>query len=94
MSCSPFDTQYKQNSTVNEGLINEKGDQQNTRQYFCELCGEKYEELQSHLVTAEHKHAAMDNVRFACVDALIQRGVSCMGRFCKKCYRERCCSVM
>lgn len=71
MSCFPFDTWYKQNSAANEDLIHDKGDQQN-RQYFCELFGEKYGELQSHLDTAEHKHAAMDNSRYAGVDALIK----------------------
>lgn len=75
MSCSPFDTWYKQNSAVNKDLINEKGAQQN-RQYFSELCGKKYEELQSHLDTAEHKHAAIDNDHYAGVDALIKRDVS------------------
>lgn len=75
MSCSPFDTWYKQNSAANKDLISIKRDQQN-KQYFCELCGEKYAELQSHLDTAEHKHAAMDNDRYAGVDALIKQGVS------------------
>lgn len=75
MSCSPFDTWYKQNSAANNDIINDKGGQQN-RQYFCELCGEKYGELQSHLDTAEHKHAAMDNSCYAGVDVLIKRGVS------------------
>lgn len=69
VSCSPFDTWYKQNSAVN------KGAQQN-KQHFCELCGKKYENLQSHLDTAEHKHAALDNDRYAGVDALIKRGAS------------------
>jgi len=72
MSCSPFDTWYKQNLAANEDV---KGDRQN-KQCFCELCGEKYGELQSHLDTAEHKHAAMDKDHFAGVDALIKRGVS------------------
>ena len=80
MSCSPFDTWYKQNSAVNE-------DQQN-RQYFCELCGKKYGELQSHLDTAEHKHAAMDNSRCAGVDALVKRGVS-LKDFVKRRVKEK-----
>ena len=75
MTCSPFDTWYKQNSAANKDVINDKGKQQH-RQYFCELCGEKYGELQNHLETAEHKQAAMDNDRYAGVDALIKRGVS------------------
>ena len=58
MSCSPFDTWFKQNLSANKAIIKE-------RKYFCELCGENYEELQSHLDTAEHKHAAMDNARWA-----------------------------
>ena len=40
------------------------------------LCGENYTELQSHLDTAGHKYAAIDNVRYAGVDTLIKRGVS------------------
>ena len=75
MSCSPFDTWYKQNSTANKDFNDENGDQQN-RQYFCELCGKNYVEIQSHLDTAEHKHAAMDDAHYASVDALIKQGAS------------------
>ena len=53
MPCSPFDTLFKQNSTANKDFINENGGQQNS-QYFCELCGKNYVEIQSHLDTAEH----------------------------------------
>ena len=75
MPCSPFDTWFKQNSTANKDFNEENGDQQN-RQYFCELCGKNYVEIQSHLDTAEHKHAAMDDAHYAGVDALIKKGAS------------------
>ena len=75
MPCSPFDTWFKLNSTANKDFNDENGDQQ-IRQYFCELCGKNYVEIQSHLVTAEHKHAAMDDACYAGVDALINKGAS------------------
>ena len=74
MPCSPFDTWFKQNSTANKDFIDENGDQQNS-QYFCGLCGKNYVEIQSHLDTAEHKHAAMDDAHYAGVDDLIKKGV-------------------
>ena len=75
MPCSPFDTWFKLNSTGNKDFNDENGDQQN-RQYFCELCSKNYVEIQSHLGTAEHKHAAMDDASYAGVDALIKKGAS------------------
>ena len=35
-----------------------------------------YVEIHSHLDTVEHKHAAMDDARYAGVDALIKKGAS------------------
>jgi len=75
MPCSPFDTWFKQNSTANKDFIDENGDQQYS-QYFCELCGKNCVEIQSHLGTAEHKNAAMDDAHYTGVDALIKKGVS------------------
>ena len=75
MPCSPLDTWFKLNSTGNKDFNDENGDQQN-RQYFCELCSKNYIEIQSHLGTAEHKHAAMDDASYAGVDALIKKGAS------------------
>ena len=72
MPCSPFDTWFKQKSRANKDFNEENGDQQN-RQYFCELCGKNYVEIQSHLDTAKHKHAVMDDARYAGVDALIKK---------------------
>ena len=59
MSCSPFDTWYKQNSTANKAFSDENG------QYFCELHCKSCVEIQNHLETAEHKHAAIDDVHHA-----------------------------
>jgi len=59
MSCSPFDTWYKQNSTANKAFSDENG------QYFCELRCISCVEIQNHLETAEHKHAAIDDVHYA-----------------------------
>ena len=75
MPCSPFDTWFKQNSRANKDFNEENGDQQNW-QYFCELCGKNYVEIQSHLDTTKHKHAVMDDARYADVDALIKKGAS------------------
>lgn len=47
------------NSTANKAFSDENG------QYFCELRCKSCVEIQNHLETAEHKHAAIDDVHYA-----------------------------